>query len=77
MTVYNTRNVRIRIDHILGLLTQARSLIGSVDRQSGRFEETSTLGLSDLRDIKDEIDALIDEWQYGIVKDTPKHTETP
>ena len=76
MTVHNTRNVRIRIDHIVELLMSARNLIGSVDRQSGRFEETSTLGLSDLQDIKDEVDALIDEWKYGIVRDTPKHMRT-
>jgi len=76
VTVYNTRNARIRIDHITTLLMSTRALLGDVDRQSGRFEETSKLGLSDLEDIKDELEALINEWKYGIIRDTPKHKET-
>jgi len=76
VTVYNTRNARIRIDRIVTLLMATRNLLGDVDRQSGRFEVTSTLGLSDLKDIREEVDRLIAEWEYGVIRDEPITKET-
>ncbi len=67
MTVHSTHNIRIRIDLIAEQLAAAKNVIGSADT----FEATSTLGLSDLEDIKDELEALIDEWKYGIVRMEP------
>ena len=65
MTVYNNRNARIRIDRLITLLMAVRNLTGDINGL------TSTLGVSDLKDTRDELDKLIAEWEYGVIREEP------